>query len=573
MQIHVEDYISSQYPNFKNLPNTLKELATKLLKPLLGEGQINIFLDANKARTGYSFVKSMLNYLLVNIKVQKNELLHIPAIGRVIIIANHPLGGLESLALLQSISEIRKDIKIASNSFLSQLQPIENLLISIDKTNTQTYKNSTKSIYKALEQEQIVVMFPSQTVSRADIKEIKDLKWESSFYKIASKTKSTILPIYIKAKNSDSFYLMSRLHKSISTLLLPNELFHSFQKNIEFKIGKQIPYLSYHNPHLNIKQNIKILKKHFCSIADNKKEILKTYNTISPQLSKLEIKRDLQRAMLLGETLDGKRIYLYQATKNSAMLCEIGRLREITFRYVGEGSGKKIDTDKFDLHYKHIILWDADNDELVGAYRIGEANKIIKTIGEDGLYTSRIFKFSDNAMDMLSNGIELGRSFVQPKYWGSRALDYLWQGIGAYIRTHPQTKYLFGAVSISNRFNEYSKALMVDFYTNYFGANSNIIEHKYRYIPEQRFKEQIKSIFCYNDYQRDMNTLKRELEFQGFSLPTLYRQYSEICEVGGVKFYDFGYDMEFSNCLDGFIVVDLSKLKPKKRDRYIASNY
>jgi putative hemolysin len=569
MQLHIDDYINNTYSIFEKLTHNTKSISIKLFKSATRNEQFLRLIDTYKHQNGHEVVKSLLAHFRIDITIKNQQLGNIPPLGRAVIIANQPLGSLDSLALIDAISSIRTDIKIVTNSFIAEVDLMKGLMIPI--TDSVNYKNSTKAIYKALSNEQIVVMFPSLEVGNFATDNSDKAKWKNSFYKIASKSKSPIIPIYIRVKNSLFFSILSRVNSSMAHTLLPGEMLRSFAKTIEFKMGKQIPYLSYYNPQLNPKQNVKILKKHFYSIANDNKEIYKTYDTISePQTTKAAIIDDLQSSMLLGSTLDNKQIYLFDAEPTSALLLEIGRLREMTFRYVGEGTGKKSDTDDFDLYYKHIVLWDKDEEEVVGAYRIGEAKEIIESKGIDGLYTSRIFEYHTHSLEMLKQGIELGRSFVQPKYWGSRALDYLWQGIGAYVRFHPRVKYLFGAVSISDRFNEYSKALMVDFYTNYFGASTKDVEHRNRYIFDYEYK--LKNVFCYDDYKKDMRTLKKELEFQGFSLPTLYKQYTEVCEADGVKFYDFGYDMQFGNCLDGFIIVDLDKLKPQKRERYIKTN-
>jgi len=569
MQLHIDDYINNTYSIFEKLTHNTKSISIKLFKSATRNEQFLRLIDTYKHQNGHEVVKSLLAHFRIDITIKNQQLGNIPPLGRAVIIANQPLGSLDSLALIDAISSIRTDIKIVTNSFIAEVDLMKGLMIPI--TDSVNYKNSTKAIYKALSNEQIVVMFPSLEVGNFATDNSDKAKWKNSFYKIASKSKSPIIPIYIRVKNSLFFSILSRVNSSMAHTLLPGEMLRSFAKTIEFKMGKQIPYLSYYNPQLNPKQNVKILKKHFYSIANDNKEIYKTYDTISePQSTKAAIIDDLQSSMLLGSTLDNKQIYLFDAEPTSALLLEIGRLREMTFRYVGEGTGKKSDTDDFDLYYKHIVLWDEEEEEVVGAYRIGEAKEIIESKGIDGLYTSRIFEYHTHSLEMLKQGIELGRSFVQPKYWGSRALDYLWQGIGAYVRFHPRVKYLFGAVSISDRFNEYSKALMVDFYTNYFGASTKDVEHRNRYIFDYEYK--LKNVFCYDDYKKDMRTLKKELEFQGFSLPTLYKQYTEVCEADGVKFYDFGYDMQFGNCLDGFIIVDLDKLKPQKRERYIKTN-
>ena len=251
------------------------------------------------------------------------------------------------------------------------------------------------------------------------------------------------------------------------------------------------------------------------------------------------------------------------------MIKGIGRLREISFRFVGEGSGKKRDIDGFDFYYKHLIIWDDEQLEIAGAYRLGLSGQIVEDFDIDGLYSSSLFQYHQGFDPQLASGIELGRSFVQPKYWNSRALDYLWQGLGAFVKSRPDIRYLFGAVSMSDSFNEKAKALMIYFYSHYFASNEKLVAHKNPYYLSSEMKAYCESIFSGDDYRADQRVLKEELGYMGYKIPTLYKQYAEVCDEGGVKFLDFGYDKDFNNCIDGFIVVDLHQMKESKKKRYI----
>ncbi|MGC9351345.1 MAG: GNAT family N-acetyltransferase, partial [Sulfurovum sp.] len=329
-----------------------------------------------------------------------------------------------------------------------------------------------------------------------------------------------------------------------------------------------IPYESY-NMALPTAEKVKLLRKHFYRIAKRRKELFKTENPISMAETPSEIKKELKNGTLLGETLDGKSIVLYESVQENCVIKEIGRLREISFRFVGEGSGKKRDIDEFDFYYKHLIIWDDEQLEIAGAYRLGLSGQIVEDFDIDGLYSSSLFKYHEGFEPQLASGIELGRSFVQPKYWNSRALDYLWQGLGAFVKSRPDIRYLFGAVSMSDSFNEKAKALMIYFYSHYFASEENLVTHKNPYYLSSEMKAYCESIFSGDDYRADQRVLKEELGYMGYMIPTLYKQYAEVCDEGGVKFLDFGYDKDFNNCIDGFIVVDLHQMKESKKKRYI----
>ncbi len=570
MQLSVENYMVHHYPEIETFPNIAKKLLFSGLKKLFHENEINSFMSENAHKDTFSYVEAIIDYFDVSIGLKTNELTRIPAYGRTVIIANHPLGALDAMALLHLLKDVRKDIKIVANSFLSQFDNLKDIIIPVDNINGKMDKETVKNIYDALKAEQAVIIFPSGEVSRAKPNGIKDTPWKCGFLKIASKMQAPILPIYIKAKNSKNFYLLSMLNRSLATVTLPHEMFKARGKNIAFTIGKTIPFDAYNLPNISRKETVKLFRKHLYKVAKNHKPIFSTYNEISVPEERSELKRELKHGILLGKTTDDKHIIVYESEKENCVIKEIGRLREISFRHVGEGSGKKRDIDGYDFYYKHLIIWDDEALEIAGAYRLGICREIINDFDMEGLYTSTLFKFDEKFEPYLEKGVELGRSFVQPNYWNSRALDYLWQGIGAYIKSHPDIEYLFGAVSLSNAFNQKAQGMIIYFYQKYFSSRENLAKHKVPYIQSQWVQEHCETIFTGVDYKADMRTLKEELGFMGYTVPTLFKQYSELCEEGGVQFLDFGYDKDFNHCIDGFIITDLKLLKETKRKRYFS---
>jgi len=569
-QLSVESYMLHHYPAIEQFPLVVKKLLFSAMKKLFHENQINNFMADNAHKDAFSFVEAVVDYFAVDISLKKNEMTRIPSYGRIVIIANHPLGALDAMALMHLLRDVRSDVRIVANSFLHKFENLKELLIPIDNINGKMDKKTVASIYNALKAEQAVVIFPSGEVSRARPNGIKDTVWKSGFLKIASKMQAPILPIHIKAKNSKTFYVLSAFNRSFATATLPHEMFKGKGKKIGFDIGKSIPYESYSSLNtLSTNETVKLLRKHFYKVSKGKGELFKTQNHISLSESPSEIKAELKKGILLGRTYDAKNIILYESERENCVIKEIGRLREISFRFVGEGSGKKRDIDAFDFYYKHLIIWDDETLEIAGAYRIGVSVEIIEDFDIDGLYSASLFNYYKAFDKQLEQGVELGRSFVQPKYWNSRALDYLWQGVGAFVRHNPQIRYLFGAVSISDTFNAKAKALMIYFHKHYFGENELIVTHKNPYHLSLEMKQYCEIIFAGDDYRADQRVLKEELGFMGYTIPTLYKQYAELCEEDGVKFLDFGYDKAFNNCIDGFIVVDLDKMKDVKRKRYI----
>ncbi|QKF66204.1 phospholipid acyltransferase [Arcobacter venerupis] len=566
--IDVQKEIEKKFPNMDKKENFLKKSLFKIAKKIVHEDSINQFLTQNAHLKGFEFVDAVLDYFDFDYTVSSSDLQNIPTSGKVMIIANHPLGGLDALCLLRLISQVRKDVKIVANDFLAGFEALHSLLIPIDNYKIRQSKTDIKKVYEALNNEEAVIIFPAGEVSRATAKGIKDPLWNKGFLNFAKNTNSPILPIFLDAKNSKTFYTISVINKTFSTLLLSHEMFNKKSKRIGVKVGQIIPNENIVPKGIDKKFLLNLYRKHLYSLKKGKKSFFETQSAIAHPVSRIDLLNELKKSNLIGQTNDGKKIYLYDYTEDSIVLKELGRLRELSFRKVGEGVNKKRDTDKYDIYYQHIILWDENDLEIVGSYRIGNSDYIFKNIGVKGFYSNTLFKYNEEFTPYLKDSIELGRSFVQPKYWGTRALDYLWFGIGAYLRANPNVKYMFGPVSISASFPRVAKDMMIFYYSHYFGDEENLIEPKVPYSYSSNILE-IKELFDLNDKKKDFKFLKSTLANIGVSIPTLYKQYSDIAEDKGVKFLGFNVDNDFADCIDGFILVEVEKIKDSARQRYI----
>ena len=561
----VDEVLLKHYPNIANKPLLSKSL-TFLLRRLLHEQEMHEFASQYPHVKGLDFVEQVLDYFKISYSVRDVEKQHIPSEGRVVIIANHPIGSLDALALIKLVSEVRTDIKVIANQLLMALTPLHPLLLPVNNMQGGTPKEHIQNIQQHLEQDGVVIVFPAGEVSRLRPQGIRDTKWQSGFLRIAKQSKSPILPVFIDAKNSPLFYSLSMLYKPLAAMLLVTEMFKQQHKHLPMRIGELIPLQTFDNSPLRKKLLVAQFKKHLYKIGNNKPGLLKTQSPIALPENRAELMRSLKRnCERLGETADGKIIYLYQHHDSSPILREIGRLREIAFRAVGEGTNKKRDIDQYDQDYFQLILWDPEELEIAGAYRFGDAKKILQNKGIKGIYSSSLFDYGPAMDQYFEQGLELGRSFVQPKYWGKRSLDYLWYGIGAFLQKHPEYRYLFGPVSLSNSYPAPAKELLVHFYSLYFKQPLAIARGKNPY----RLSSMLDDVFVGNNYQQDFSTLKQLLSAMGMAVPTLYKQYTETYEEGGVHFIDFNIDPDFNDCIDGLVIADIYKLKAKKRARYM----
>ncbi len=563
----VDQVVDEYYPSL-NRRRFCEVIIKPILRKILHERAFGDFAERYPHLCGIEFVEQALDYFDFSFAVSDVERENIPATGRVVIIANHPIGSLDGLALLKLVYEVRSDVKIVANDLLLSIEPLKPCLLPVRNMTGDSRKQHIQRITGALDQGEAVIIFPSGEVSRLGPRGIRDGRWHKGFLKIAERTKSPILPVHIAGRNSSLFYLASMLARPLSTLMLVGEMFHQRQKQIRITIGSIIPYESYRNLSVRGKDRITLFRRHVYRIGAGRKPLLITESAIARPERRNDLKQAVRQGERLGRTPDGKIIYLFEPSGTSAVMREIGRLRELTFRAIGEGSGRRRDMDTFDWHYRHLILWDEDDLEIAGAYRFADAGRVIAEKGPAGLYSCSLFDLDPEKCHFLENGLELGRSFVQQRYWGKRSLDYLWYGIGSFLAKNPHYHYLFGPVSISNAMPQAAKELLIYFYKLYFAGYDAGSYSRNPFCFSQSL-ETLRNIFSGTDYREDFTRLKSLLGNLGTAVPPLYKQYTELCEPGGVTFLDFNIDPDFNDCVDGLVIVDRQKIKDQKRRRYM----
>ena len=566
--------ISSQQVFKKYFPkvaeNTLRhKLLSSLCKNLLHESEFMNFVDRYPTLHGFDLIEKTLEYFDFSFATVDKQIERIPTTGRVVIIANHPIGTLDGLALLHLVRKLRSDVKVVANELLMEIKPLHDVLLPVNNMSGGTSKDDLLNINQFLANDGALIIFPAGEVSRFTPTGIKDCNWQKGFLKIAARAKAPILPIHIKARNSWVFYTSSFFYKPLASLLLIKEMFKHNEQSIKISIGKLIPFDSYGESNLTTKVKVDLLQKEVYRVAKNKLSYFKTESVIAHPVARVELKLAIEKCQLLGNTSDGKSIYLFDKPDHGIILKELGRCRELTFRSVGEGTGEKRDLDKYDLEYMHLILWDQQDLEVVGAYRFAPTARLIERQGINGLYSHQLFSYKQDMHPYFERGIELGRSFVQPKYWGKRSLEYLWQGIGAYLAMNPDIRYLFGPVSLSASLPEKAHSYLVYFYQLYFPTRADLASARNTYSVSEELENELLNYFTGDNYAKDFMKLKAMMSNMGVSVPTLYKQYTELCFEGGVQFVDFNIDPDFNYCIDGLVVVDLTYLKEKKQQRYI----
>jgi len=424
-----------------------------------------------------------------------------------------------------------------------------------------------QAIDDALEGGGAVIIFPSGEASRLTYGGVFDGKWHRGAVYFAKKHGASVLPVFVHGHNSILFYIISLIAKPLSTLLLPREMLRTRRRGITLKIGMPIPAKAFAS--LDSNAATKLLKKQTYGLKTGTRGPFTTERNIIHPSGLRDLIQQLSNGIDLGAPSPGKRLYLVTMSDAPAAVREIARLRELTFRKVGEGTGRRMDSDVFDSYYHHLVLWDEKDLEIVGAYRLGFGGKILNERGEGGFYTHSLFEFSDTFYGLLQDSVEMGRSFIQAHYWNTYALEYIWAGIGTILRANPSLRHMFGPVSISNSYPAPCKDAIVHFYKKWFNSSSEVALSRTPYHLTAESNAELNSYFIGANYREDLNFLKMRLRTYGTSIPMLYRQYTELTEEGGVVFGDFGVDRDFGECVDGFVLVDLRRLTAAKRDRYV----
>src|ERR1700754_5181472 len=385
----------------------------RIRKPLVGmlealahEDRFNRTLAFSGPAQGFEFCEKTLDYLGVSCRVTERERENIPVEGPLIVVANHPLGMVDAIALVQLIGSVRRDVRILGNDVLEAVPQLGPLLLKVDVFGKGA-TSKMRGIFRSIEAGEVLIMFPAGEVSRMGPAGVRDGKWADGFARIAMRTGVPVLPVHIAARNSAMFYGVSMLAKPLSTAMLPREA-TSGKQRVGFRIGKlvdaeELKKLSGGSP----EQAAKLMRRHVYRVGRGRDLVFGGQTPLAHPEPIERVVAELEKAEFLAELPDGKRMLLVQGSQDSAALREIGRLRELTFRRVGEGTGLRRDLDVYDAHYEHLVLWDPKALRIVGSYRFGHGGRLIGEHGMPALYTSSLFDYSPALESRLAQGLEL----------------------------------------------------------------------------------------------------------------------------------------------------------------------
>jgi putative hemolysin len=550
-------------------------------------------------------LETLLAEMQVQLQVGSADLDRIPTKGPLVAVANHPFGVLDGAALGALLARIRPDVKVMTNSLLEGIPELHEHCIFVDPfPGAKSAEKNLKALKEAiawLRQGGALAVFPAGEVSQLKVAkaqvrgpqgarfwptgvEVTDPEWNHVAARLVRKTGASALPVFFCGHNSVTFQLLGLIHPRLRTLLLMQEFLQQQGKNVQVRVGSPIPSELIRNLDNDEEATEYLrLRTYLLSYRGKKKLSLPTkmraalprkpQETIAPAVPQSLVLDDIHALppeRLLAENSEFA-VYAARAEEMSHLLEELGRLREVTFRAAGEGTGKRLDIDHFDSYYWHLLLWGKEKQELVGAYRAGNTDQIIRQHGIKGLYTHSLFRYDERLFLKIGSALELGRSFITQEYQRQYApLLLLWKGIARFIALHPETPVLFGAVSISNEYNATSREMIV----RYFESRQDGQEFAEFIQPRTPFRAPKLRRWDFGalcNVSRDLDELAEpisDLEMDGKGLPILIRQYAKL----GGKLVGFNLDRKFSDVVDGLVIVDLRETEPQILERYMGKD-
>lgn len=539
---------------------------------------LNRFYARHKDLPGPEFLDRILEHYQIIFDLPEEDYRRLPKSGPFITISNHPLGGIDGVLLLKLLLNHRADYKIVANFLLQRIDPLSPYILPVNPfENHKEAQSSISGFKKAMEHLKSgspLGIFPAGEVSTyKDGRLIVDKPWEEAALKLIRKAEVPVIPVYFHARNSRLFYVLSRIGSIFRTAKLPSELLSQRRRPIRVRIGHPIS-VNTQKEQKTIEEFTELLRRKTYILSNayqKERSIRQIPTTLKLPKQPKQIATAIGKEVIAGEIeklrdkgcrlLQSKNYEVFLAQKEfmPSILLEIGRQRELTFREIGEGTNKSVDLDRFDDYYHHLFLWDDQEQQIVGAYRMGMGSEIFAEFGIDGFYLQDLFRFEPELYPMMQQTIEMGRAYIVKEYQQRpMPLFLLWKGIVHTTLRFPEHKYLIGGVSISNQFSNFSKSLMIEFMKSHYWD-----PYVAQYIrPKKEFKVKLKDAdkeFIFDETAADLNKFDKlieEVEPGNLRLPVLIKKYIKQ----NAKVVAFNVDPLFNNAVDGLMYIRIADL-------------
>jgi putative hemolysin len=561
--------------------------ARRALDRALGLAELDrIYRDLPAGVTGDAFLAWVLDRFGVGLRVGDADLARIPRTGAVVVVANHPFGGIEGIVLARALLRVRPDVKLLANFLLGRIPQLRELFLFVDPFaragSAHANASSLRGALSWLSGGGLLAVFPAGEVASIDLatRRVADRAWSPTVAGLARRTGAVTVPVFVPGRNRAFFQIAGLIHPTLRTTLLPRELLARRRSSIELRVGTPVPparlseFASDERAIAYLRDRTEILAERVDPTAELDGGAVQPRRTpvaaapIVPPVPPAELAAEVaalpEDAHLLAS--DDLHVYVARAPAIPRVLREIGRLREVTFREVGEGTGREIDLDVFDAAYLHLFLWNRAEREIVGAYRLGPTDEIIAATGIAGLYTASLFKYDPRLFRAIGPALEMGRSFIRTEHQKTyTGLMLLWKGIGEFVGRHPRYATLFGPVSISAEYRSLSQRLIVAF----LERNRKLTGLAEWVRPTNPFREARRpgaslSPAHLTDLQ-EVSSFISEIESDQKGVPILLKQYLRL----DGRLLSYNVDPDFANVLDVLIVVDLRQTAQKALQRYM----
>ena len=547
------------------LPKMGREEWNKVLKPLFKKQSVQEAFQASKDWEEEQLIDGILQELEVSFQYFEDELKRIPREGPGVLVCNHPLAGIDALLLIKLISAVRSDLQIIGSNLWQDLQPIAHFW-SLEGNPGTTIEDGLKA-------GKLLAVFPAKEVSknyRISKLQLEDGPWDTQLIEQIAKANVSVTPIYFKANQTLLYHLLQRLGPAFQDLKVPAEIRSFKSRPITIRIGRSI-YPKEIQRYTEVHQLRELLRQRVFLLGNALAPEYKLFGQKRPSealpiakpISGLEQKQEIEQLTKDGAMLVEKRnyqVFLSKAGQIPNILQEIGRQREIAFRAIGEGSNLALDLDTFDYHYHHLILWDCEEEQLAGSYRLAIGSEIYPNLGYNGFYVSTLFRFKKRVRPVLEQSLEMGRAFLIAEHQQkTMPLFMLWSGIREVMLRHPELQYIIGCASISNNFSRFSRNLMVGFLLKNFGDTSLAQDIRPRKPYRLKLNTEARHLIM-NSRPEDLVQFDRkvdELEPGDLRIPSLIKKYLQqkafiVC---------FNVDPLFNNSLDGFMYIRRENLE------------
>ncbi len=565
--------------NMLNFKSIWAKPLVGLLDRLLGLHKVNRFYQSGQlpGKSSQAFAAQFLQELEIKVKGCDNLSQTIPQTGSLILVANHPFGCVEGVALAHELKKHRGDVKVLANKALSMFEELKSFFIFINPLSTSDPKNirAIRQCKQHLSSGGVLLIFPAGKVSyyRPDKQRVCDGPWNRLPAQLAKLTSSPVLPVFIEGQNSQLFINLGRVYYRLKLIMLFREMLKHRGKPIQIKLGKVLPFkfIDKFDDTTQLTEYLRV--QTYLLSPDTAKPWPATQQQkmaeIMPQVNKAELKAQIDSLPQSQHLYDYKTFSVYFARQQQAPLVvkEISRLREVVFRQYDEGSGEPCDTDEFDSTYLHLFIFNHGDGEIIGAYRMGQTDELIKQGGVKALYLAKMFNFSEQFINQQQPCLEMGRSFLVPEHQRSfYGLFLLWRGIGEFAVRHPQYRTLYGTVSLSKLYQRMSVECINQLATK---PSSNVSANSpFTAVHNLELNDYINSEYANKAVgsMSPLSSLVMGIEQDGKDIPVLMKQYQKM----GARFYCIGIDNSFNDTPGLLLSVDLSNAPDKALNQYLA---